>query len=396
MVMRLSNALDRLATYYTTSDIRQYLPPTFVAIMGALAIMNVQVTSSKRRVDIDPEGDVLLQLKDIELRVSSKILKLSSKVWKAMFSLSFREGSVPPLDNKLRHITLPEDDPEAMEALCNLLHHQPQNVSIKRIDVFLERLAITADKYDCAPTLRYWSRHRLSQRIGRKKPNQAQLLSITYLLNDAVGFRRLTRHMVYSLHQEDDEGMAYGISDYSWSLLPDGLFETIKAVEDGLKRQLLKKIEEIIAPLLKKRMAPAYPKLGILRDSGGGSNSHRRRHFSECDSVRIGVYMKELLRLGLWPLTTAFCKSDLVDIVTKVRSGQFEPPSLVGDGCLSCQLDLGAEASLAVEDVLKVFHGLCLDCVKYGEPQEGEVARCRNPHPGYEGGMRKDWDSDIH
>ncbi|KAL9118396.1 MAG: hypothetical protein Q9187_005057, partial [Circinaria calcarea] len=192
--------------------------------MGALAIMNMQVTSSKRRVDIDPEGDVLLQLKDIELRVSSKILTLSSKVWKAMFSLNFIEGSVPPLDNELRHIPLPEDDPEAMEALCNLLHHQSQSVSTNRIDVFLERLAITADKYDCAPSLRYWSGHCLSQRIGKKKPNQAQLLSVTYLLNNAVGFRRLTRHMVYSLHQEDDEGMAYGISDYSWSLLPDGLF----------------------------------------------------------------------------------------------------------------------------------------------------------------------------
>lgn len=127
----------------------------------------------------------------------------------------------------------------------------------------------------------------------------------------------------------------------------------------------------------------------MLRDPSGGSAPHYRRHFSECDSVRISVYMKELLRLGLWPLTAAFCKFDLVDIVAKVKSGQYERPLLAVDQCLSCQLDIGLETSLAVEDVLKVFDGLCLDCVKYGQPKDGEVARCRNPHPGYEGGMKK-------
>ena len=192
--------------------------------MGELAIMDdMQETASKRRVDIDPEGDVLLQFEDIELRVSSKILKLSSKVWKAMFSLSFTEGSVLSV-NEPRHIPLPEDDSQAMKALCNILHHQSQNVITKPTDAFLESLAITADKYNCAPALRYWSRHYLGQRIGAKKPNRAHLLSTTYLLNDALGFRLLTRHMVYSIHKIDDKGTAYGVSEYSWTLLPDGLF----------------------------------------------------------------------------------------------------------------------------------------------------------------------------
>ena len=166
-------------------------------------------------------------------------------------------------------------------------------------------------------------------------------------------------------------------------------------MEDELKRQLLEKLEEIIVPLLKKPMLAGYPKLGILRDSTNESAAHRKHHFSECDSVRISEYMKELLRLGLWPLTTASHKSDLVDIIAKVRSGQFGGPGLVIDRCPSCQLDLSTETFLAVEDVLKVFQGLCLDCLKYGETKDGEVARCRIPHPGYVGGMKKVKDLNV-
>ena len=183
---------------------------------------DIQPITGRRRVNIDPEGDVLLRLEDVELRVSSKILKLSSKVWKAMFSLSFPEGFALQ-DNVLLRIPLLDDDPRAMEALCKLLHHQPQDDSVGHTDEFLENLAIAADKYDCARVLHYWSRLCLGVRLVNKRPNSAQLLSAAYLFDDAFVFRQLTRYMVYVSPKTNSDGLVYGISNHSWTLLPDGL-----------------------------------------------------------------------------------------------------------------------------------------------------------------------------
>ncbi|OLN87518.1 hypothetical protein CCHL11_06106 [Colletotrichum chlorophyti] len=131
------------------------------------------------RRDIDPDGDITLVLGPIrlgsdaevnddssegsvknlqsdELRVSSKILKLNSPVFKAMLGGKFREGA--ELAGKTDHsepyiVDLPDDDVEAMTILCQILHNVyiPERPS----PLCLERLAFVCDKYECMEALKY-------------------------------------------------------------------------------------------------------------------------------------------------------------------------------------------------------------------------------------------------
>ena len=58
------------------------------------------------RVVIDPDGDLVLVLPNLELQVSSKILCMTSKVFKAMLSTSFAEGNTN-LVGGIRRVDLP-------------------------------------------------------------------------------------------------------------------------------------------------------------------------------------------------------------------------------------------------------------------------------------------------
>jgi len=55
---------------------------------------------------IDPEGDLILVLPNAKLQVSSKILCMTSKVFKAMLSTRFAEGITEVMEG-IRHINLP-------------------------------------------------------------------------------------------------------------------------------------------------------------------------------------------------------------------------------------------------------------------------------------------------
>ena len=161
-------------------------------------------------------------------------------------------------------------------------------------------------------------------------------------------------------------------------------------MEHELKTRLLERLEIVIGPSLNKPMAAGYPKLGILRERGSELVSHMRDHFSECDSTRISVYLQGMLRVGLWPLTSASRKFDLVDVIANLKNANFQLPASVVAECLSCHLSLRGAINQANLDISKQFQGLCLDCVKYGKPKNGEEGRCRIAHPGYEGGLKTD------
>ena len=54
---------------------------------------------------IDPDGDLILILPNGKLQVSSKILCMASKVFKAMLSAKFAEGNIDPVEG-IRHVHL--------------------------------------------------------------------------------------------------------------------------------------------------------------------------------------------------------------------------------------------------------------------------------------------------
>lgn len=122
-------------------------------------------------IDVDPHGDVLLQLgpsKNVSLRVSSKALSLASPVFAALFSPRFSEGQPLSSSTEARNVPLPEDDPEAMTQICYAIHFYrtvPRIISMP----LLEKMASLCDKYDLAVALAAWSELWLRDCLAKAK-----------------------------------------------------------------------------------------------------------------------------------------------------------------------------------------------------------------------------------
>lgn len=111
-------------------------------------------------IEIDPEGDVQLQLSSGEdenretlvLIVTSKTLTLASPVFNKMLNSSFKEGIAKTTEGKVA-IPLPEDDSEAMTIICRALHNMNHLVPEQLSSTLLEEIAVLCNKYDCARAL---------------------------------------------------------------------------------------------------------------------------------------------------------------------------------------------------------------------------------------------------
>ena len=178
-------------------------------------------------VAIDPEGDACLGLAERQLQVSSKLMSIASTVFKALFGPNFAEGSSRLSEITIR-VPLPDDDEEAMTALCNILHYRFDLVPKKLHSDVLEELAVLADKYDCANALSMWSAQYLAGLLEQEESiDYSTKLLPAYFFNDAKAFRQITKAMVYkSQNQSFNRPFViptFGLPKRTRELLPGGL-----------------------------------------------------------------------------------------------------------------------------------------------------------------------------
>lgn len=142
--------------------------------------------------------DLVLLANGMEIFVSSSEM-MRSKVFQAMLSPNFSEGQAF-LNNKTEKpvtLSLPDDDDEALVALCCMLHgdkdytsHPSDNTSS------LLKFANLVDKYDClaftTPGLRA-----LFPEFPSTSEYDADLLEAMYLLDD---FEKYTRRLMMQLN----------------------------------------------------------------------------------------------------------------------------------------------------------------------------------------------------
>ncbi|PVH93495.1 hypothetical protein DM02DRAFT_541440, partial [Periconia macrospinosa] len=109
----------------------------------------------------DPKGDVLFQCKDqssdtlVTFSVSSKVLKLASPVFRAMFGPQFKEGH-QLLQGESTVVKLEEDDAALMGIIFNILHFRGGDRNDEIDAERLAHLAIHCDKYDLVKALGPW------------------------------------------------------------------------------------------------------------------------------------------------------------------------------------------------------------------------------------------------
>ncbi len=110
---------------------------------------------------VDPRCDAVLEVQgqegNFDLYVSTRVLSLASSVFGKMFSSGYKEGYE---QNKgLRHIRvpLPEDDGDALLAICKVIHHRAGDLGSMFSASEILNIAYVSEKYDFTETLRHWS-----------------------------------------------------------------------------------------------------------------------------------------------------------------------------------------------------------------------------------------------
>lgn len=109
---------------------------------------------------IAPDGDVVLVVgpNEARTRVSSRSMSSASKPFPVMFSPAWIEGRNLLLSqdiDKSMDVHLPEDDPEALQLICAVIHHCNNAVPLKPSPVEVLSVAVAADKYDCGGALMF-------------------------------------------------------------------------------------------------------------------------------------------------------------------------------------------------------------------------------------------------
>ncbi len=182
--------------------------------------------------DPDPNGDLKFVLGDSQgpIRVSSKVMGLASRVFKAMVNPDFLQKGLSVDDPPV--IPLPEDDPVAMYWVCTVLHHQEWTHGSLPTPI-IKDIAILCDKYDCAVALKPWSAMFLlmlqSEQSGFLGVSNWQTTWMSHAFDDHDAFTRSISSLVWQAAQEfrpdaidllfHDEQDSVGLS-----ILPDRLW----------------------------------------------------------------------------------------------------------------------------------------------------------------------------
>ena len=168
-----------------------------------------------QRIAIDPEGNIYLQLENLELRVSSKVLATASKVFNAMFKSDFQEGLHLTKGEDCR-IPLP-DDPVTMHLLCLITHSRETPASLAKIESqYLRKVALLAAKYECIAAVRYWAdscMERINNFVKFDENHMVDSLLAAYVMNQYNRFTDITKRMVHCDPRDDSE-----LSQRGWRL----------------------------------------------------------------------------------------------------------------------------------------------------------------------------------
>ncbi|TKA61288.1 hypothetical protein B0A55_10399 [Friedmanniomyces simplex] len=155
------------------------------------------------RVNILPDGDLVLAVSgSLELRTSTVVLSNASPVFKAMLGPKFAEGQALQADYAgVPHtVTLPDDDPEAMQSLCLILQCgaiAPSSIPAE----LMVKTTLLADKYDCIDAIKrsaaLWAANIDAEKLDLY--TVAALSEAAFLQDDTSLFAKYTKVVVLNV-----------------------------------------------------------------------------------------------------------------------------------------------------------------------------------------------------
>ena len=134
------------------------------------------------------------------MRVSSQHMMLASPVFKAMLSRKFKEGVTLQKEGVLE-VPLPDNDPEAVLILLNVIHGRVWDVP-RQIDLqMLTKIAIEVDKYEFHESVELFSEiwiENLQATLPTSFTNDTiPWLCISFVFGREVEFRKMTYFAIW-------------------------------------------------------------------------------------------------------------------------------------------------------------------------------------------------------
>lgn len=240
------------------------------------------------QVDVVPNGDVLLSVAQangmtIPLLVSSKILSISSPVFKAMLSAPMLEGQES--EDGLRHVTI-EDPYMAVLTIMRAIHLQGPEVPMTLSFAELRDVAIVTDKYDMlralTPWIEIWSRRYI---FSTHSSGFEDWLFMSWAFKKEEIFIRETAYWIPRTYYVDGK-FTTGEIDYIWRL-PQGIIERM---EDERRR------------LADALMEVAYSEFEALKGSSDlcrQSSTYARCVY--CNDLNLGQIIRRLIKARMYP-----------------------------------------------------------------------------------------------
>ncbi|KAL2071709.1 hypothetical protein VTL71DRAFT_12944 [Oculimacula yallundae] len=238
-------------------------------------------------------------LTTVHMRVSSRHMSLGSPTFASMLGPDYKEGRDLQAQGSVI-IPLPDDDPDTLIILLNIIHGKTRLVP-REVDIdLLARLAALVDYYNFHEIVELWSdfwidKIKLEKCIRyRPEPDQPTIsqadalkrLFVSWVFQKADAFRKLSR---------DIEHM--GAEDMYWEDRSDF----------GVDLEELDKLpipQPIIDAINVNRKVAIQKVLGIVRDIiqrySGPTNQCKKGGF-KCDATVLGSFIKYASMSGLWP-----------------------------------------------------------------------------------------------
>jgi hypothetical protein len=98
-------------------------------------------------------------------------------------------------------VSVPEDDADAMQIICCVLHHRNDLVSETITAKMILRIAVEVDKYDLKTALKYTSLDWLKPQIKFKMKETGRLLAAAYLFDNTNAFAAHTKSLILNCNE---------------------------------------------------------------------------------------------------------------------------------------------------------------------------------------------------
>ncbi|QDS75677.1 hypothetical protein FKW77_007587 [Venturia effusa] len=302
-------------------------------------------TTVGRKVICDSEGDVILvvgaddsESDQVSIRVSSKVLSVSSKVFKAMFGRNFKEGNELAKSSTPYQIPLPDDDPDAMAILCRILHHNADDVFLPDDAAQVMQFVAALDKYDCMKSAKFFLVVWLEKIRSPPFRHLAILLAISYDIRDETGFRRFSSKLL-----RDPNGVK-ALHSYQRTApsFPIAICDDIAERRSQLELWLIEKLMEPIT------------KTVVLRDEDYTEWEFQQNEHPNCEEANLVMeYIRELKFNGLWPVQP---RQWNFDHTLRFDMKSFSKSESVSGCCTSCCRGLEDHIKLVAHELECKLH----------------------------------------